>query len=380
MSEPSDGAASFGHERHNIAPMSKPAVLFGGPSDEHDISILTGLQVARALDTEPVTLYWSKTGQWHRVEPDAEASDFVDGVPRKSRPVELCAHPGGGFMHKRKTLPLDVAVIACHGGPGEDGTLQGALDLAALRYTGPNQAASALGMDKFAFGAAMSAAGLPGLGRTLVGTGDEKPPSFGGPFIVKPRFGGSSIGIEVADDWETVLALVRSSPYFGAGGVAEPFLPGSRDLQLAVRRHPAWELSAIEAPARAAGSGIYSYDQKYLAWGGEVSGGRELPAQVDDHLAGRLQELALTVAKVADVRGIARIDFLERDGELWVNEINTIPGSMAAYLWIDPVRSRRELFGNMVAEALASPPRAYSTGGSDGTALRSAGSIASKLG
>lgn len=294
--------------------------------------------------------------------------------------MDLAAHPGGGFAHKRKPVAFDVAVIACHGGPGEDGTLQGTLDLAGIRYTGPSQAASALGMDKFTFGAAMSLAGLPTLARSLVVSDGSPQPPFGGPFIVKPRFGGSSIGIEVADDWETVLALVRSSPYFAAGGVAEPFLESSRDLQLAVRRYPSWELSAIEEPARAPGSGIYSYDQKYLAWGGEVSGGRELPATVGQELTGRLHEMAIEVAKTADVRGIARIDFLERDGELWVNEINTIPGSMGAYLWVDPARDRSELFGDMVNEALASPPRRFSTGGSDGSALRNASSIASKLG
>jgi D-alanine-D-alanine ligase len=360
--------------------MTTAAVLFGGPSDEHDISILTGLQVARALPGDPPTLYWSKTGEWYRVEADSEAADFVDGLPRKAREVSFVAGPEGGFVVKRKALDFDVAVIACHGGPGEDGTLQGALDLARIRYTGPSQAASALGMDKFAFGAAMKAAGLPTLDRVLVDPDRQTSSHFDGPYIVKPRFGGSSIGIEVADDWETVTALVSRSPYLAAGGVVEPFLGGSRDLQIAVRTHPRLELSAVEAPARAEGSGIYGYDQKYLAWGGEVSGGRELPATLDAELLSRLQDLARQVASVAGVRGIARIDFLEREDELWVNEINTIPGSMAAYLWIDPERPRAELFGDMVAEAASRPPRAYSTAGSDGTALRSAGTIASKLG
>lgn len=361
--------------------MSSTAVLFGGPSDEHDISILTGLQVTRALDGEPVALYWSKTGDWFRVEPDAEASDFVDGVPRKARPVTLAASPGDGFLRKRKPIGIDVAFIACHGGPGEDGTLQGVLDLAEIRYTGPGQAASALGMDKFSFGATMSAAGLPSLPRVLIpaGSRESAPPDFDGPFIVKPRFGGSSIGIEVADDWETVLALVGSSPFYRSGGVAEPFLTGSRDLQVAVRTHPEMELSAIEAPARTE-SGIYSYDQKYLAWGEDVSAGRELPAGIAASLEERVRDLAVRVANVYGVRGIARLDFLEHDGELWVNEINTIPGSMAAYLWIDPPRDRRELFGDLVAEAAAGSARTFSTAGSDGTALRNAGTIASKLG
>lgn len=361
--------------------MSSAAVLFGGPSDEHDISILTGLQVARALGGDPVTLYWTKRGEWYRVDPDSEAADFVEGVPRKAREVGFVAAPGGGFVHKRKPFPIDVAVIACHGGPGEDGTLQGALDLAGLRYTGPGQAASALGMDKFAFGAAMAAAGLPTLERALVVGGDEPAPTFPGPYIVKPRFGGSSIGIEVAEDWDTVLALVARSPFFTAGGVVEPFMEKSRDLQIGIRTHPQLEFSAIEAPARAEGSGgIYGYDQKYLAWGGEVSGGRELPATLEPDLEDRLRRMTRRVTAVAGLRGIARIDFLERDGELWVNEVNTIPGSMAAYLWIDPARSRPELFTDLVAEAASGPARTYSTSGSDGTALRNAGTIASKLG
>lgn len=358
--------------------MSTPAVVFGGPSDEHDISILTGLQVTRALG-DVHSIYWSKSGEWYLVDNDLEAIDFSDGVPRKSRDLTLVVAPGEGFTLKRKALDLSAVLIACHGGPGEDGTLQGILDLVGVRYTGPGQASSALGMDKLAFGSAMSAAGLPTLPRSLVATGDEPAPGFEGPFIVKPRFGGSSIGIEVAEDWATVLALKRSSGYFDQGAVVEPFLTGSRDLQVAVRTYPHVELSAIEAPARS-GDGIYSYDQKYLAWGGQVSGGRELPATVDEAVEKGIRDLSLRITDVASLRGIARIDFLEKDGELLVNEVNTIPGSMAVYLWIDPPINRKKLFEDMLAEAEQSTTRVFSTAGSDGTALRNAGAIDSKLG
>jgi D-alanine-D-alanine ligase len=358
--------------------MAKPAVIFGGPSDEHDISILTGLQVTRALG-DVHAVYWSKTGDWYDVDPGLEAADFADGVPRRSRELDFVATPGQGLISKKKPIGIDVVVIACHGGPGEDGTLQGLLDLAGLRYTGPGQAASALGMDKLAFGAAMAATGLPTLPRAMVSTGEEPAPEFEGPFIVKPRFGGSSIGIEVAEDWPTVLALQRRSSFFDQGAVVEPFLVGSRDLQVAVRTHPKWELSAIEAPARAA-DGIYSYDQKYLAWGGEVSEGRELPATLDAGVEEQIVSLSARVTEVAGLRGIARIDYLERHGEVVVNEVNTIPGSMAAYLWIDPPISREQLFRDMVDEARSGPVRRFSVAGSDGTALRSAGTIASKLG
>ncbi|MGD2060897.1 MAG: hypothetical protein PVF87_08540 [Acidimicrobiia bacterium] len=354
------------------------AVVFGGPSDEHDISILTGLQVAHAL-AGIEAIYWSKSGEWYLVDPDLEAQDFADGVPRKSREVSFVGSPGQGFVAKKKPLAPEAVLIACHGGPGEDGTLQGMLDLAGLRYTGPGQAASALGMDKLAFGAAMAAAGLPTLPRALVVTGEELAPDFDGPFIVKPRFGGSSIGIEVAEDWATVLALKASSRFFDQGAVVEPFLDASRDLQVAIRSYPQWEISAIEAPARSA-EGIYSYDQKYLAWGGDVGGARELPAQLDDATEKGIHDLSRRITEVAGLRGIARIDFLEKEGRLYVNEVNTIPGSMAVYLWIDPPLSRARLFEDMLAEAEAGPTRVFSTAGSDGTALRSAGAIASKLG
>ena len=354
------------------------AVVFGGPSDEHDISVLTGLQVARAVEGI-VAIYWSKSGDWYQVDGDLEAGDFVEGVPRKSKEVSFVGAPGQGFIVKRKPLALEAVLIACHGGPGEDGTLQGMLDLAGLRYTGPGQAASALGMDKLAFGAAMAAAGLPTLPRTLVTTGEEPQPDFVGPYIVKPRFGGSSIGIEVSEDWSTVLALKSSSRFLDQGAVVEPFLPGSRDLQVAVRTYPQWELSAVEAPARS-GEGIYSYDQKYLAWGGEVSEGRELPATVDEKTTKGIHDLSKRVTEVAGLRGIARIDYLEKDDTLYVNEVNTIPGSMSVYLWIDPPIERAQLFTDMLSEAVAGPTRVFSTAGSDGTALRSAGTIASKLG
>jgi D-alanine-D-alanine ligase len=357
--------------------MTLPAVVFGGPSDEHDISILTGLQVSHALG-EVLCFYWGKNGQWFQVDPDAEATDFVEGPPRRARPVHLVPELGQGFVVK-KPVPVSAVINCCHGGPGENGTLQGIFDLAGIRYTGPGQAASALGMDKLAFGAAMAAAGVPTLPRSPLISAADPPPAFPGPYIVKPRFGGSSIGIEVVEDWTTATALLASSPYLGEGGVVEPFVAESRDLQIAVRTWPNLELSAIEAPTRA-GEGIYSYNQKYLAWGGEVSGGRLIPAPIPPSIEDDLRRLAGRVARVADLRGVCRIDFLEREGEVWVNEVNTIPGSMAAYLWIDPPIARPALFRAMLEEAVESPLRRFSTAGADGAALRSAGAISGKLG
>nr|MCU0282038.1 hypothetical protein [Acidimicrobiia bacterium] len=142
----------------------RPAVLFGGPSPEHDISILTGLQATRSLAQavkEVTALYWSKAGEFYAVDPGLEAAGFAEGVPRGATPLELVAGPEGGFTRKHKPLPLDVVVNCCHGGPGEDGTIQAAFDLAGLAYTGPSLVGAYLGMDKLAFTALAAQAGLP---------------------------------------------------------------------------------------------------------------------------------------------------------------------------------------------------------------------------
>ncbi len=356
--------------------MAKTAVLFGGMSSEHDISILTGLQATHSLG-DVHAIYWDKQGGFHLVDPNAEAVDFADGVPRKSKTLNFVAEPGQGFVQKKKPLDISVVVNCCHGGPGEDGTIQGAMDLAQMRYTGPGQLASALGMDKLLFSAAVTAAGLPALPRKLLIP--DVDPGIGGRLIVKPRFGGSSIGIEIVEDVETAFRLLETSPHLRQGAVVEPFLPACRDLQVAVRTHPKIELSAIEEPIQS-GSGLYSYEQKYLAWGdagGRIA--RKLPAPLEPDLEARLRDLAVAVTTVTGLRSLARIDFLEKDGELWVNEVNTIPGSLAVYLWIDPPVTRSELLAGMIVEALAEPPRRFALTGADGTALRSAGTVASKL-
>ena len=147
--------------------MSKPAVFFGGPSNEHDISILTGLQMARALE-DAYAVYWTKTGEWHQVDAGLEAADFIDGVPRSARQATFVATPGQGLVVRRKPLVISAVVLACHGGPGEDGTLQGLLDLVGDPYTGPGQAASALGMDKTIQKRLFREAGLP-VGLQIIG-------------------------------------------------------------------------------------------------------------------------------------------------------------------------------------------------------------------
>ncbi len=261
------------------------------------MSILTGLQAARELagtGRDVIGLYWTKTGAWAGVDASLEALDFVDGVPRTAQPVQLVFGgeapgfvPSGGRLGRARPLAVDVVVNCCHGGPGEDGSLQAALDLAGVAYTGPGVAGAALGMDKLAFAGTVQAAGLPLLPRALLhkGTGHGDGSAHGrgpggtgaglgfpGPYIVKPRFGGSSIGVEVVADAETALARLDANAHLRAGAVVEPYRDDLFDLNVAVRTWPAVELSAVERPLRStAAAEILGYADKYVGGEGMAS-------------------------------------------------------------------------------------------------------------
>jgi D-alanine-D-alanine ligase len=373
-------------------------VCFGGPSPEHDVSVLTGLQALHELARagKPATgLFWSKTGDWYEVEPSCEASSFVDGVPRSAQPLRLVIGPNGGFGPERSgrgllggksragSLELSAVVNCCHGGPGEDGSLQAVFDLAGVRYTGPGMASAALGMDKLAFFAVARTAGLPVLERAmLTSSTTQEQLGYAGPYIVKPRYGGSSIGVDVVADIETARARLASSVHLQRGAVIEPFRSDLFDLNVAFRSWPKMQLSAIERPERVTlGSEILGYNDKYVGGEGMASAPRELPAQIPEELVNRIRDVAQAVSDLASLRGVARIDFLsDAAGELWLNEVNTIPGSLARYLWVDPAVSFSELLSDLVDEAESGPAVRHGAAGADGTVLRMAGSIAGKLG
>jgi len=363
------------------------AVLFGGPSPEHDISILTGLQAAHALlrtEKSVVGIYWSKTGEFYRVSPTLEAPAFAQGVPAEAEPLMLIVGGRSGFgslssglRPKLEMLAVSVVVNCCHGGPGEDGSIQATMDLAGLRYTGPSPATAAIGMDKLSFAALAAAAGLPVLPRVA---GDGEIP-FEGPYIVKPRFGGSSIGIEVVRDQSTLRDRIRSSVHLRSGAVVEPFRDDLYDLQIAIRSYPELTLSAIERPTRTGGAAaILTYSDKYQPGTGMASAPRELPALLKPETEEELRRIAERTATLIQARGVTRIDFLANDaGELFLNEANTIPGSLSHYLFIEPRQTLAEQLANDIREALERPTYAPVTQGADGSVLQSAATIAQKL-
>jgi D-alanine-D-alanine ligase len=371
--------------------LAEVGVVFGGPSPEHDVSVLTGLQATRELVSSGASvhgLFWSKSGDWFEVDPNLEAPDFLNGPPKGASRLQFELGRDGGFLsaerRRARPLELDVVLVCCHGGPGEDGSLQGALDLAGVHHAGPSVAGAALGMDKLAFGAVVASAGLPTLPRQLLVAGMTEA-EFPGPYIVKPRFGGSSIGIEVVEDLETALAVLKGSVHLSNGAVVEPYRPDLFDLQIAARSWPELQVSAIERPLRNSGvrSGrepeILGYRDKYSGGEGMVSAPRELPASVSAELDDKVQAAARRLAPLIGLRGVARIDFLSDGAELWVNEINTVPGSLARYLWIDPPITFSRLLADLLTEAESRPSRPLVSAGADGSILQGASSIAAKL-
>jgi D-alanine-D-alanine ligase len=237
-------------------------------------------------------------------------------------------------------------------------------------------------MDKLAFGGLMHASGIASLPREALLESDD--PSFRGPYIVKPRFGGSSIGIEIVDDVATARTVANSSPHLQAGAVVEPYRPELVDLNISFRTYPALELTALERPLRQAGekTGLYSYQEKYLAGGGAglTHAPREFPALAPDAVHEAARQLATKVAHVTRLTGIVRVDLLwdEKTGDVFVNEVNTIPGALSLYLWA-PTHPALRVLEDALEEAIKSPTVAPHSGFGQGVALRAAGGIAGKL-
>jgi D-alanine-D-alanine ligase len=364
--------------------MQHVAVAFGGPSSEHDISILTGLQATRLISQageQVLPLYWDRAGAWHVAPAESEARDFIDGAPKQAIRVEPVLGPEGGWRTTRGLRPKHHrpdAVLSCfHGGYAEAGGARAIFDSMALPSTGGSIYAGALSVDKLSFAATMASAGLPTLPRVALGKGFREP-DFDGPYIVKPRFGGSSIGIEIVEDLATATGLTKQSVHLTSGAVIEPYRPDLYDLNIAVVTFPDFRTSLIEKPIREGDDSFYSYRDKYLHESGLNRAPREMPAPISDDLADRIRSLAEQVSDLVGLGSLARLDFLSDGDDVFVNEVNNIPGAMSLYLW--PDESPSKLLLGAVDEAVANFRAGQEVAAfARGEALRAAGGIAGKL-
>ena len=360
------------------------AVIFGGLSAEHDVSVLTGLQAGRVLHDaghEVQLIYWTKQSKFELVEQGAEADAFV-APDRGFRAVSFSIPEG--FVEqsrmRKQALPVELVLNCCHGGPGEEGVLEGLLRLAGLRVTGPSQVASAICMDKLASTAAAELLGVDSIPSMVFDpTDSSSSPPFPAPWVAKPRFGGSSLGVEVGvEDTQTLRSLASIGSARG-GLIVQPYLDGWIDLNVSVRSYPDHQVSEIERPEV---TGVYDYSTKYLSGAdGMESAPRELPANLPAPITQTVKESALKIARGLQLTGAPRIDFMwDGDGSVLFNEINPIPGAFGLYLWNASGVTRERFLLDLLDEARSGPIVSPSwSDSSDGAALRAAGSIAGKL-
>ena len=357
-------------------------IILGGISPEHDISILTGLQAGRVLGEKHNTsiIFWSKDNNWYLNSSELEAEDFLDSKKVNKTKINIQLNDNPGFYIKKKKLEFDVVLNCCHGGPGEDGKLQSLLTLMNIPFTGPDSSLAQICMDKYLFTLILQQNGLPALDRILLEKNTQKV-ELDPPYILKPRFGGSSIGVEVVNDIETAQSIVNGSTLYSEGAVVEKYLENSDDYLVGVFGYPEINISDIEKPIRNHDSStIFNYSDKYLSNGGLEGASKELPAILEKEIEEEILNLTHKLIKLIGIRGVYRIDFLKQGDSLYINEVNSIPGSLATYLWQNKKLTKLSIMENIINEALESKDKIFNNPVSDGTALIKAKDIESKLG
>lgn len=363
---------------------TRVAVLFGGRSVEHEVSIISGLQAMAALDQEKyevLPLYIAKdnrlfTGEvlskiesFRDMDACLKAAARVTPVPGANGVIDLVRQPAPKFG-KAVVASFDVAIPVVHGTNVEDGTLMGYLEMLGVPYAGCDVTASAVGMDKYLMKAALTQAGLPVLparvyrGKVyaiqpeqILGDIEEH---FDYPVIVKPVNLGSSVGISKADSREKLEAALDTAFSFADRVLVERAVEHLREINCAVLGDADEATPSVcEEPLGA--EDILTFGDKYLQEGGKnggKSGGmstlkRRCPAELPDGMTETVQTLAVKTFQALGCAGVARVDFLNdrETGEVWVNEINTIPGSLSFYLWEEAGVPFSELMDRLVSLA-----------------------------
>ncbi len=355
------------------------AVLFGSRSVEHEVSIISAIQAMDAMDPrryEPLPIFITRHGRWV-TGPDLRRIEAYQDLPallRRCRPVYLRPEPyearlfmeESGLIGGRRTRStiLDAVFPIIHGTFGEDGTIQGLLELADVPYVGAGVVGSAVGMDKIIMKAAFRAAGLPTVEyhwftrprweRSREDVLAEVEARLRYPLFVKPANLGSSVGITKAQNRDDLADAIDVAAHYDRRLLVEESFEGATEINCAVLGNGDPIPSVCEQPVR--WTDILSYEDKYLRSangkgkrqrvgakgagdgdGGMAGADRRIPAPISDDLTAAVQRLAVESFVAIDAAGLARVDFLvdEESGRICVNEINTLPGSLSFYLW-DP--------------------------------------------
>lgn len=363
------------------------AVIFGGHSTEHEVSVISGIQAFCALDTakyNPIPVYITKNNEWYTGEEIGNIKAYADlkallakatrviPVPAGNGKVSLLRFPMKKFG-KPEVAEFEVAIPVVHGTNVEDGTLMGQLEMLGVPYASCDVTASAIGMDKAVMKDVLKRAGVPVLeAYTLMGADymadseaviEHIESTIGYPVIVKPVNLGSSVGISKAGDRDSLIRALDNAIGYSPRVLVERAVPNLREINCAVLGDAEEAIASVcEEPLNA--TDILTFEDKYMSGGkGGAKGGaksagmadlkRRCPAELPEGMTEQVQELAVKTFQALGCLGVSRIDFLndKETGELWVNEINTIPGSLAFYLWEAAGIPFAELLDRMIALA-----------------------------
>jgi D-alanine-D-alanine ligase len=334
-------------------------VIFGSRSTEHEVSVVSAMQVIQFLSKrhEVVPIYITKEGGWltgpklsrletyKHFEPDDPNLQAIVITPDTG--LKTILNPlSKGIFSKPKPLALDVVFPVIHGAHGEDGTVQGLLELTGLPYVGAGVLASAVGIDKIATKALLKENGLPVLDQVWFTRSDWQADSaallsrvtdaLALPVIVKPASLGSSIGIQKAGSVDDLAYAIDTAIHYDRRILIEPYLANKTEINCSVLGNEDPIASVCEQPQSR--DALLSYEDKYLHQErdtGMAGAERLIPAPISEELTGQIQSLAINTFRCLDGAGIARVDMLiDNDtGAVYVNEINTMPGSISFYLW-----------------------------------------------
>lgn len=354
------------------------AVVYGGRSSEHAISCVSAGSILRNLDPERfevVAVGITPDGSWVLTDARPESLAIADGRlpevsgesgtalalpadPQRSGHLVALEHGAGEVL-----ASVDVVFPVLHGPYGEDGTIQGLLELAGVPYVGAGVLASAAGMDKEFTKKLLAAEGLPIGDHVVLRPRDttvelEDRERLGLPVFVKPARGGSSIGVSRVSNWDELPAAVAYARQHDPKVIIEAAVPG-RELECGVLEFPDGRIEASTvgeirvAGVRGREDAFYDFATKYLDDGAEL----DVPAKVADDVADEIRQLAIRAFEAIDCHGLARVDFFLTDDGPVLNEINTMPGfttiSMYPRMWAASGIDYPTLLAAMVDTALA---------------------------
>lgn len=363
-------------------------ILFGGESVEHEVSIISAMQAMEALDSEryeAVPVYISKSRDFYCSPSLSDIKNYqdLDALIAKATKVvlvkkdqQVVIEPVKKGLFTKDLGTLDVIVPVMHGTNGEDGTIQGYLEMLKVPYAGCDVIAAAVGQDKAIMKNILENSGLPLCpwfwiyGHEFADQRQavlERVHDLGYPVVLKPACLGSSVGITIAHSDAELIAGIEDARQYDNKIVIEQMVKNLREINCSVLGSCFdCRASVLEEVGRQ--DEIMSYKDKYLGSSsskgskapvkgdgqGMASAARIVPAPLDAETTEKIQQLALQTFKVLGASGVSRIDFMMNGetGDIYVNEINTIPGSLAYYLWEAAGVSFTELMDTLINQAI----------------------------